>query len=219
MDILPNYFSRKLLSRRRDQRDLVKRQLRPLGTIEANSINISLTIWTSLRVTLIRKLDLNLLLAAQMKILLIATDLYAAMGGGQIVFRTIIEETPEVQFFYFLDSERPDAPRPANAVAIPLLPRRDLAVIAPPPVPHYQLHAVHEADQYARSVAGLSFDLVDIPDYKTCGGSLRSAFEHHDVSVKRIVLALHGNISTSIRLNWGQDDIPTGKLPRAPRLK
>lgn len=139
----------------------------------------------------------------KLKILLITTDLYNQIGGGQTVYRKIIESTPEVDFFYFCKSEAQDAPRPANATAISLLPRRDLRVIGAPPFPHYQRHSLHEADQFARSVAGLTFDLVDIPDFQNFGGDLRSAFKHHAVSVKRIVLALHGNISTTVDMNWG----------------
>lgn len=138
-----------------------------------------------------------------MKILLITTDLYKSIGGGQTVYKKIIEASPGLEFYYFRHAESALASRPANAHSIPLANRRSLRVLAPPPYPQYKLHSLIEADQIARSVAGMSFDIVDIPDYNTFGSFLRDAFAHHRVNVERIVLAMHGNISKSIELNWG----------------
>lgn len=138
-----------------------------------------------------------------MKILLIATDLYKSIGGGQTVYKKIIETTPEIQFFYFRDGEQVKAPRPSNAKPIPLSTRRSLRVLAPPPYASYKLHPLEEADRIAKSVAGQEFDLVDIPDFYTFGSALRDAFSHHNVKVGRLVLAMHGNISKSIEMNWG----------------
>lgn len=138
-----------------------------------------------------------------MKVLLITSNLYKSIGGGQTVYKKIVESTPEIDFYYFVTDEASDAQRPANAHPIPLQNRRSLRVLAPPPFATYKLHPLEEADQYARSVAGQEFDIVDIPDFYTFGSSLPHAFAHHNVKVRRIVLALHGNISKSIELNWG----------------
>ncbi len=138
-----------------------------------------------------------------MKILLITTDLYKSIGGGQTVYKKIIEANPNLDFYYFRHTESASATRPENAHAILLADRRGLRVLAPPPFPGYKLHPLIEADQIARSVAGRNFDIVDIPDYYTFGSALRDAFAHHRVKVGCIVLAMHGNISKSIELNWG----------------
>jgi len=138
-----------------------------------------------------------------MKILLIISNLYKSIGGGQTVYKKIVEATPDVEFFYFVTDEASGAERPPNAHPIPLLERRSLRVLAPPPFASYKRHLLEEADQYARSVAGRAFDIVDIPDFYTFGSALQHAFAHHDVKVGRIVLAMHGNISTSIKFNWG----------------
>src|SRR5882762_9814041 len=130
-----------------------------------------------------------------MKVLLVVTDLYQSVGGGQTVYRKIVESTPGVQFFYFRRDEAPDATRPPNAASILLLDRKSLAVVSAPPFPEYRRHAVEEADQFARSVAGRSFEVVDLPDFCAFGRFLRDAFAHHDVQVDRVVLAMHGNIS------------------------
>lgn len=138
-----------------------------------------------------------------MRVLLIAINLYQSVGGGQSVYRKIIESSPGLDFFYFANDEVASSDKPANAHPIPLLSARNLRVLAPPPFPAYHITQLEAADQFARSVAGQRFDIVDIPDFYTFGSALRSAFSHHKVIVKRIVLAMHGNISDSIDINWG----------------
>ena len=54
----------------------------------------------------------------------------------------------------------------------------------------------------AQAVVGRHFDVVDVPDYDQLGLFLRDAFRHHDVSLGRIVLGMHGRVSTSLELNW-----------------
>jgi glycosyltransferase involved in cell wall biosynthesis len=138
-----------------------------------------------------------------MKVLLIATDLYRNIGGGQTVYRRLIESAPEVQFFYFREDEQERAPRPGNATAIPLSIRLKLKVLGAPPYPAFKLAHLQDADRFARSVAGRHFDIADIPDYFAFGSLLRDAFAHHRITVERIVLAMHGNISVSLEMAWG----------------
>lgn len=137
-----------------------------------------------------------------MTILLILTDLFGSIGGGQTVYKKIVESNPDIEFFYFLSKEPKDARRPKNATGVPLLAQRQLQVLSKPPFPASSLHPLKVADQYARSVAGQSFDLVDTPDFEAFGTMLRDALAHHQVSVKRIVLSLHGTISKSLELDW-----------------
>jgi glycosyltransferase involved in cell wall biosynthesis len=138
-----------------------------------------------------------------MKILLITSNLYKSIGGGQTVYKKIVESTPGVDFYYFVTDEPSDVQRPSNAHPVRLHGRRNLRVLAPPPFASFKLHPLEEADQYARSVAGQAFDIVDIPDFYTFGSALKHAFAHHHVKVGRVILAMHGNISVTIELNWG----------------
>jgi glycosyltransferase involved in cell wall biosynthesis len=138
-----------------------------------------------------------------MRVLLIATDLYRDVGGGQTVYKRIIESAPHVQFFYYRENEREDAPRPPNAIAVRLAARLKLKVLSAPPFPGYKRTHLQDADRFARSVAGQHFDIVDIPDFFSFGSLLRDAFEHHHVQAERIVLAMHGNISVSLEMAWG----------------
>ncbi len=138
-----------------------------------------------------------------MKVLLITTDLYRNIGGGQTVYRRIVESAPDIDFFYYREDESPDSPRPRNAHAIPLSVRLKLKVLSAPPFPAYMRAPLQVADRFARSVAGQHFDIVDVPDFYPFGRLLRDAFSHHRVTAGRIVLAMHGNISVSLEMGWG----------------
>jgi glycosyltransferase involved in cell wall biosynthesis len=138
-----------------------------------------------------------------MKVLLIATDLYRNTGGGQTVYRRIIESAPGIDFFYFRDDEPEKSPRPRNATAIALSVRLKLKALAAPPYPAYKRAHLQDADRFARSVKGQHFDIVDIPDFFAFGSLLKDAFAHHGTTVDRIVLAMHGNISVSLEMAWG----------------
>lgn len=148
-----------------------------------------------------------------MRVLLVTADLYRLIGGGQTVYRKIIESTPEVDFYYFRAFEREGARRAANSHAIPMAPARNIKTLYAPKPPDLP-HLLREVDQFARSVRGQSFDIVDSPDYYPFGVLLRDAFKYHNVQVGRYVLAMHGNISTSLRLSWGaQEDMVCSQEP------
>lgn len=138
-----------------------------------------------------------------MRVLLITSDLYREIGGGQTVYKRLIQSAPNIEFVYFRDREPPDAQRPPNATAVSLSVRLQLKVLSAPPYPDYRRQQLRDADRYARSVAGQHFDVVDIPDYYSFGSLLRDAFHHHGVTVDRVVLAMHGNISVSLEMGWG----------------
>lgn len=144
-----------------------------------------------------------------MKVLLLVTDLFKEIGGGQTVYKTIIEKNPNINFSYFIEQESISSLRPKNSNGIPLLTQSELKILHPRHL--YQKkekNALQFMDQFAKSVAGQSFDIVDIPDYYAIGDAYLSAFQHHNVKVRCFVLAMHGNISKSIFLNWGSDGNP-----------
>jgi glycosyltransferase involved in cell wall biosynthesis len=143
-----------------------------------------------------------------MRVLLASFDLFKDVGGGQTFYRTVILRNPEIQFTYLRDTEPPDAPRPPNARAVPYTPlyqgwSKWLALV--PDVPRWLHHSFGRASEVAYAVAGQQFDVVDVPDFEQFGIFLRNAFDHHGVSVDRIVLGMHGRISTSQELNWCEE--------------
>ena len=139
----------------------------------------------------------------RLRVLLAVPDLFHKIGGGETVYRKIIDASPGIDFFYFRIDKSAHAPRPEYATALPMRMRQRLELLVPPPFPDYKRRALEHADAIACSVAGMSFDIVDVPDFEVYGSLLRDAFRHHGVEVGRIVLALHGNISTSNEMQWG----------------
>ena len=140
-----------------------------------------------------------------MKVLLIVYDLYKEIGGGQTVYRNIIEQTPEVEFFYLRRYEAKQILRPPNAKPI-LVKTSTHKVIFTPPLSKANKKAQLLADSIAYAVADMNFDVVDIPDFHTFGSYLRMAFAKWQVKVNSIVLAMHGNMSTTISMNWGNEE-------------
>jgi len=138
-----------------------------------------------------------------MRVLLIVADLYHDIGGGQTVYKKIIDSAPETEFTYFTRFEKTNTQRPNNVRVVPLDPATRITVDSSPTFPAYRHYALTKANAFARSVAGQHFDIVDVPDFVCFGNFLRDAFAHHNVSVGRFVLAMHGNISKSIEMQWG----------------
>lgn len=137
-----------------------------------------------------------------LRVLIVAFDLFKNIGGGETVYQRIVSSLPEVDFTYLTYNIDGEQSHPDNAHPVSVPWGKELQVKGKPGFPQYILGQLREADRVAQAVAGQSFDLVDIPDYQTFGAYLRSAFAHHRVAVGSIVLAMHGNISTSISLNW-----------------
>ena len=138
-----------------------------------------------------------------MKVLLIVTDLFKDTGGGQSVYRKIVKELPNTSFYYFIKGESLTNNRPNNAKPIELKHPKDVRIVNDSNNYSYCIEALQNANIFARSVAGLSFDIVDFPDFNYFGNTLKIAFDKHQVKVGKYVLAMHGNVSNSIRLNWG----------------
>lgn len=138
-----------------------------------------------------------------MRILLLITDLFQEIGGGQTVYKKIVESSPDIEFHYFRVHEAEKALRPTNSRALTLFGGRNLRLEMPPPHQRHFLDALQRADRFARSVAGRSYDVVEMADFFDFGGFVKEAFARHNIRVGRFVLSLHGNISHSIDLNWG----------------
>lgn len=142
-----------------------------------------------------------------MRVFLAAFDLFSTTGGGQTVYRRLIETHPKIDFFYLSRSEGKSASRPANAHALAYKENYFARTPAPESFAQEPLSWLFmdflRANNIAASAAGRSFDVVELPDYENCGALLRPALRGHGVNFGRLVLSLHGNISTSLSLDWG----------------
>ncbi len=146
-----------------------------------------------------------------MRVLLLDTDLFATVGGGQTFYRNVILKNPDIDFFYLKQNEPSTATRPVNAHPIELrehYPWTALLNFNDINVPYWTQSLYLKANNIAASVANKSFDVVDFPDYNPIGLFLRSALQSHGVNVGRIAISMHGLISTTNALNWEGTGVP-----------
>ena len=140
-----------------------------------------------------------------MKVLIADFDLFSKIGGGQTFYRNLISKNPNIDFYYFRISEQDSDCQLFNAHTIDFQEKYNIIDylqfhdLTPP---QWIYRAFIKANNIAFSVSGQKFDVVDFPDYEQIGTMLRPAFKYHNVEVERFVLSMHGNISTSIRLDW-----------------
>ncbi|MDY6786295.1 MAG: glycosyltransferase [Cyanobacteriota bacterium] len=140
-----------------------------------------------------------------MRVFIADFDLYQKIGGGQTFYRRIIKSYPSIKFYYLIQSEQEGTTRPPNACAIPFREKyfsTELDGFYDISPPQWVYQDFIKASNIAASIAGQSFDIVDFPDYEQFGIFLRPALKYHQVSFDRIVLSMHGSISTSLRMNW-----------------
>ncbi len=149
-----------------------------------------------------------------MKVLIADFDLYNKVGGGQTFYRSVIQKNPEINFYYIADDEALDNSRPENAYPIPYKKQilvSDLNGFFDITPPKWIYRSFVKASNIAASVANQQFDVIDVPDYEQWGVLLRPALTHYNVNFGKIVLSMHGVISTTLRLDWfiqGKRNIP-----------
>jgi glycosyltransferase involved in cell wall biosynthesis len=153
-----------------------------------------------------------------MRVLITEFDLFKAVGGGQTVYRRVIETNPQIEFCYFGLEESATAPRPRNARMVRYRERyrRDFADIpcdTYPPAWTYQDFI--QAGNFAASVAGEEFDVVELADFRDFGSMIRPAMAFHGVRVGRTALAMHGRLSTSLTMDWASQ----GSIDRTLALR
>jgi len=148
-----------------------------------------------------------------MRVLLPAVDIFYSVGGGQSFYKQLIKANPDIEFSYLIRNESDKENRPSNSKAIKydykfpnlhdLNPSFDFSL-----VPTWARHAVSDSANIAYSARGLSFDIIDLPDWEQYGCFLRFFLNHFNVKFDKIALSMHGNISTSLYTNWdtSQDD-------------
>ena len=157
-----------------------------------------------------------------MKVLLASFDLFKNVGGGQTLYRNVILRNPDIQFTYLRKSEPADSPRPVNARAVPCTSTSSPTDEISGPlleVPAWLEQSFARTNDVAKAVAGQRFDVVDLPDFEQFGIFLRDAFDRHNVSADRIVLGMHGRISTSQELNWCANARDSGELTQLENLQ
>jgi glycosyltransferase involved in cell wall biosynthesis len=137
-----------------------------------------------------------------LRVLIADFNLFAAVGGGQSVYRQIILQRPQDDFYYFTTSEKPDDPRPANAKPIPFRHFFTGHIGEVESSLGHFFHVFRDSIDMARSaysnLGATTFDIVDTPDYYQNGLFLRTTLERHGIKVGKVALALHGTLSRAL---------------------
>ena len=170
--------------------------------------------------------------AEMTKVLILTTDVYSRIGGGENVYRTLISENPKIDFYFFSSSRYKVASLPKNAFMIPLHPR---------PLMHtkykineynsnrrhkmdeflnrHQVRAAELAEQYAQSVNHRYFDLIDVPEYEIVGDYLRSAFERNRVKFEVLTSFIHGALSKTLEFEGKVSKVDIDQLRELEKLQ
>ena len=138
-----------------------------------------------------------------MRILLLSEGIFDAVGGGQTVYKNIILSNPQHQFF--LPCAK-GIDLPANCTGFELntfFSRyvRDQFTAAIPAREYRKYHIFCGMD-YAASVAGQQFDIVDVPDYICQVGEWPEIFERFNVTVGHWLQAAHGTLTNVFKNHW-----------------
>ncbi len=150
------------------------------------------------------------------KVLILTSDIYNKMGGGEKVYRTIIRDNPTVDFYFFSSRRTKGAGLPSNAFEVPLMARPlldkkhirdryDSSLIKN--TNHgfnaNEIRAAELAQQYASSVSGMSFDIIDIPEYEIVGHFIRNALIKNGVKFRNLGVFIHGSLSATLEFEEG----------------
>ena len=147
-----------------------------------------------------------------MKILLFQRDIFSCTGGGETAYQHIVSNMTEANFYYFIDKESPEEIRPANAHPISLghAGGDDSVfywglVLRKNPAQNdgfFEKHLFELLDQAVSQLKNMAFDLIDIPDFILVGNFIRPLLHKYNVKYKKIVIAAHGRVTTSLKHEW-----------------
>jgi glycosyltransferase involved in cell wall biosynthesis len=156
-------------------------------------------------------MDQNPTKAKNRAILILTTDLYGRIGGGEHVYRTLIRENPKIDFYFFTTGQAKLEELPKNAHTIPLKQKPVINLILQRNryemafsqktkriFNQNQINAAELAEQYAQSAKGYTFDLIDVPEYEIVGSFLRESLERNQVNFKILATFIHGSLSQTL---------------------
>ncbi|MDR3518063.1 MAG: hypothetical protein P4M00_19855 [Azospirillaceae bacterium] len=135
-----------------------------------------------------------------MKVLLAVKNFMTGVGGAETFYRSLATSNPAIDF-YFVQTE-PMVDIAANLH--PIQPRRRcvMQMAEPGATPQLVVREFMNFLEIASAVEGQYFDVVDLPDHSHMGMYLPVALDLFGVRYDRLVLSMHGLLSTTTRLNW-----------------
>ncbi len=148
----------------------------------------------------------------KLRVLICDTNIFGTIGGGQTVYSNFCRRYPNIHFTFFCHERIDPLLLPPNSRAVPLTDvYRQQINNGIWPALELDLKGLSLGGKtfeflsmmdFAASVAGESFDIVEIPDYKPFSGLIISALRYFGCKVGKVVLALHGTVSDALTDNW-----------------
>lgn len=149
-----------------------------------------------------------------MRVLLVAEGLWADTGGGQSLYRDWIADSPDIDFFALAPVDHIDEVRVQSPLRVTWLPiervhrdgvrGRPLDDMSSQPIGSMSgmedIVTLHF--DIAAAVAGMHFDVVDVPDYMPLGGLIPSALRAFGATFELHALSVHGALSESLSGGW-----------------
>ncbi len=145
-----------------------------------------------------------------MRVLICAENIFSEIGGGQSFYTDLVRAYPDHQYYYFSSDPKKEANVPVHVSAIHIKnDYRDMEGALS--IDGFFIDGYNiELKKYdllymldlASSVAGLSFDIVDIPDYIGYATALPSALKRLGVSFDKVAVSLHGTLTDGVTDNW-----------------
>lgn len=155
-----------------------------------------------------------------MDVLIADFDFFSTAGGGQTYYRKLVERNPSNRFYFFTrnsdlhgSQSNSDLRLPINA--FPVLYKFDnrlpyLLNIIPKQFPSINSEIIYgiadEAINMAYSVAGKSFDVVDVPSFRPIILFLAAMFKYNEVKCHTYVLSVHGWGHKAINFSWEREN-------------
>ena len=153
------------------------------------------------------------------RVLILDFDFHTSVGGGQVLYRRIVERNPAIDFYY--PSRGPDlklAPGriPANAFPFAFDNRLDVQLIGEGWLEH---HYVSNMCAIGAAIQGMSFHAVDVPSFYPVAHLARSILTSYGVQMDKVVLGMVGWQTVSVKNGYEPVNPDTlSQLERAEQL-
>ncbi|MDR3514523.1 MAG: glycosyltransferase [Azospirillaceae bacterium] len=135
-----------------------------------------------------------------MKVLLAVKNLMTGVGGGETFYRSLATSNPAIDFHFVQAGPVPDLKANLHPVTLRRFCRPHMAEAGATPI--LAIREFMTFLEIAAAVEGQHFDVVDVPDYSHMALYLPAALNLFGVRYDRLVMSMHGPLSTTTRWNW-----------------
>jgi hypothetical protein len=134
----------------------------------------------------------------QVSILILAKNIFSRSGGGETVYRAIIKNNPNYNFYYLADDlKNENNPKNANPFQ-----NNTRAFLRKKNEISGESKKIDEILNLLTPFSGMEFDIIDTPDFLPLGKDIRISLKLLNIKYKQITVALHGILSKYNQIGW-----------------